>query len=98
MRVFMISEEQSSVLDLLQNIKGEEGVILQTTDGQKFLLSPLNNWHGFEVQDTEDFEQEVKSTSKNSELLEFLSTRNQNNPNSNKQRVSIAQVKNQLGL
>ncbi|MEY2977197.1 MAG: hypothetical protein RLZZ435_1336 [Cyanobacteriota bacterium] len=42
MRVVMISEEQSSVLDLLQNIK-EEGVILQTTDGKKFLLSPLNN-------------------------------------------------------
>jgi hypothetical protein len=92
MKIVMISEEQSSLLNLLQNLK-EDSVILQTTDGQKFLLFALNNWHGFEIEDTEDFEQEVKSTSENSELLEFLSTRNQT-----KQRISIAQVKNQLGL
>ena len=92
MKVITVSEEQYSLLKLLQTID-QDGVILQTIDGRQFILSPFNGWHGFEIQNTEDFEQEVKSTSENSELIDFLASRNQN-----KKRVSIAEVKEQLGI
>jgi hypothetical protein len=48
MRVVMISEEQDSLLNLLKSIT-EDSAVLQTTDGQQFLLSPLNSWQGFKI-------------------------------------------------
>lgn len=41
MRVVMISEEQDSLLNLLKSIT-EDSAVLQTTDRQQFLLSPLS--------------------------------------------------------
>ena len=50
---------------------------MQTTDGKQFLLSPLEGWRGFDIEDTEDFAQEVASTAANSEFMAFLETRKQ---------------------
>jgi hypothetical protein len=36
MRVVTVPEEQKFLIDLLKNVR-EEGVILQTTDGQQFV-------------------------------------------------------------
>ncbi|MBD2579615.1 hypothetical protein [Oscillatoria sp. FACHB-1406] len=92
MRVVTISESQSFLIDLLETVR-EEGLILQTTDGQQFVLFSLENWQGFDVGDSEDFEEEVKATSENKELIEFLAKRRNEN-----KRVSMADLKKQLGL
>lgn len=92
MRVVTISESQDFLIDLLETVK-EEGLVLQTTDGQQFILFSLNDWQGFDVGNSENFEEEVKATSENKELMEFLAERR-----NEKKRVSMADVKQQLGL
>ncbi|HEY88108.1 MAG TPA: hypothetical protein G4N98_00010 [Thermoflexia bacterium] len=53
----------------------------------------LEEWQGFEIGDSDDFEQEVQATIANQELLTFLAARRSGGP-----RVSLAEVKRQLGL
>lgn len=92
MRIVTIPAEQKFFFDLLKMVQ-EEGLILQTTDGQQFVLLSLEGWQGFDVGDSEDFEEEVRATSQNKALMAFLSERQ-----SNGKRVSMADVKKQLGL
>ncbi|MCD4738693.1 MAG: hypothetical protein K8R89_05475 [Anaerolineae bacterium] len=53
----------------------------------------LEEWQGFEIGDSDDFEQEVQATIANQELLTFLVAHRSNAP-----RVPLAEVKKQLGL
>jgi hypothetical protein len=92
MRVVTVPAEQKFLSDLLMEIQ-EEGLILQTTDGQQFVLLSLEGWRGFDVGDSDDFEQEVKATAANKALMAFLAKRQ-----SNEKRVPMADVKKQLGL
>ena len=77
---------------MLESVK-EEGLILQTADGQQFVLFGLEDWQGFDVGDSNDFEQEVKATSENQALMAFLAERR-----SQGKRIPMADVKKQLGL
>lgn len=92
MRVVTIPEAQKFLIELLENVK-EEGLILQTADGQQFVLLALEDWQGFDVGESDDFAQEVKATSENQELIEFLAKRR-----SQGKRMPMADVKKQLGL
>ncbi len=92
MRTVTISGEQKFLLDLLMSVQ-TEGLILQTTAGQQFVLLSMEGWQGFEVGESADFEQEVKATSENQALMAFLARRSRSG-----QRVSMAKVKQQLGL
>jgi hypothetical protein len=92
MKVVTVPEEQKFLFDLLMEVE-EEGLILQTADGQQFVLLSLEDWQGFEVGDSDDFEQEVKVTSENKALMAFLAERR-----SNGKRVPMKDVKKQLGL
>lgn len=92
MKVVTVPAEQKFLFDLLMEVE-EEGLILQTADGQQFVLLSLEDWQGFEVGDSDDFEQEVEVTSENKALLTFLAKRR-----SNGKRVPIKDVKKQLGL
>jgi hypothetical protein len=92
MKVVTVPAEQKFLFDLLMRVQ-EEGLILQTTDGQQFVLLSLEDWQGFDVGDSDDFEQEVKATSENKALMVFLAERR-----SNGRRVPMAGVKKQLGL
>lgn len=67
----------------------EESLIFQLENGKR----SLESWQGFQVGDSEDFEREVRETSENEELMAFLAARR-----SSKKRVSLADVKKQLGL
>ncbi len=92
MKVVTVPAEQKFLFDLLKEVQ-EEGLILQTTDGQQFVLLSLEEWQGFDVGDSEDFEQEVRATSENKALMAFLAERR-----SNGKRIPMADVKKQLGL
>lgn len=92
MKVVTVPTEQKFLFDLLMEVR-EEGLILQTTDGQQFILLSLEEWHGFDVGDSDDFEQEVKATSENRALMAFLVDRRGDG-----KRISMADVKKQLGL
>ena len=92
MKVVTVPAEQKYLFELLMTVQ-EEGLILQTADGQQFVLLSLEEWQGFDVGDSEDFEEEVKATSENKALMAFLAERR-----SNGKRVPMADVKKQLGL
>lgn len=92
MRVITIPEAQKFLIELLESVK-EEGLILQKADGQQFVLFVLEDWQGFDVGDSDDFEQEVKATSENQALMAFLAERR-----SQGKRIPMADVKKQLGL
>lgn len=92
MRTVTVPAQEKFLVDLLTKVR-EEGLILQTTDGQQFVLLSLEGWKGFDVGDSDDFEQEVKATAENKELMAFLAARR-----SNGKRIPMADVKKQLGL
>jgi hypothetical protein len=56
MKVVTVPAEQEFLFDLLMEVE-EEGLILQTTGGQQFILLSLKDWQGFDVGDSDDFEQ-----------------------------------------
>ena len=71
----------------------EEEIILQTQDGEQFVLGLLEGWEAFDVGDSGDFEEEVKATAENKELAEYLAARR-----SKGKRIPLADVKEKLGL
>jgi|GEM_PF-250567 len=92
MKVITVSDREPSLFNLLHQTT-TEGLILQTPDGQKFLLSPLEGWTSFEIEDTEDFAQEVAATAANSEFMAFLEARKQQSAT-----LKMETVMEQLGL
>lgn len=92
MRIVTVSPQEKFLFDLLMKVH-EEGIILQTTDGQQFVLLSMEGWQGFDIGNVDDFEQEVKATVENKELMAFLAARR-----SNKKGVPLDDVKKQLGL
>lgn len=78
--------------ELLEQAR-DEGLILQSANGQRFLLVSIENWMSFDVGDAEDFEEEVKSTGENQELMKFLAERRRD-----KSRIPLAEVKEELGI
>lgn len=92
MRVVTIPAKEKFVFDLLMKVH-DEGLILQTTDGQQFALMPLTEWQSYTVGDSDDFAQEVKTTAENDDLMTLLATR-QSDPTG----ISIEDVKKELGL
>jgi hypothetical protein len=92
MKVITISPQEKFLFDLLMQIR-QEGLILQTTDGQQFVLLSLEGWQGFDVGVSDEFEQEVKATAQNQELMTFLAARQ-----SFGKGIPLEDVKQQLGL
>ncbi|RMF67127.1 MAG: hypothetical protein D6743_05375 [Calditrichaeota bacterium] len=92
MKVVTVSTKEKFLFDLLMTAQ-EEGVILETTDGQQFVLLSLEDWQSFDVGDSDDFGQEVKATAENKALMTFLAGRRGNG-----KRIPMAEVKKKLGL
>jgi hypothetical protein len=92
MKVVTVPAEAIMLNDLLREARQNE-LILETAEGQRFVLMSIETWEGFEVGGEDDFEQEVELTRRNKKLLEFLAERR-----SHGRRVPLAEVKEQLGL
>jgi len=81
MRTIQVSEESPSLQDVL-DIARDESVVLRLSDGEAFLLAEID-----------DFEQEVRGTGQNEELMRLLDKRSTQD-----QTFTIQQVREQLGL
>lgn len=68
-------------------------LILQSANGQRFVLISIENGEGFNVSAGNDFAQEVKLTTQNKKLMKFLAERRRH-----VKRIPLAKVKEQLGL
>ncbi len=93
MNVITIPSEEKTLNELFEKAQ-HAGLILQSAEGQRFILASIDEaWESFEVGGGDDFEQETQLTAQNKELMQFLSQRR-----SQGQRIPLAEVKKQLGL
>jgi hypothetical protein len=68
-------------------------LILRAVDGQRFVLTSIEDWQGFDVGTEHDSAREVKLTGRNRELMKFLAERR-----SHGKTIPLAIVKEQLGF
>jgi hypothetical protein len=94
MKAISVSARAKTLNELLK--KARRGtVILESADGQRFALTSVGDWEGFDVGSGRDFAREVERTGQNKKLLKSLTARQ----NSAKARgIPLADVKKQLGL
>ena len=74
MKATLIPREEKTLNALFQKAR-RRNVILESADGQRFVLAAISNWQGFEVGDSDDFAEEVKRTAQNKELAKFMAER-----------------------
>jgi hypothetical protein len=94
MKTFSVSPRAKTLNELLKRAR-RGTVILQSADGQRFALTSVNDWEGFDVGSGGDFAHEVERTGQNKKLMKSLATRRES---ARTRGIPIAQVKKQLGL
>jgi len=92
MRTITVPARAKTLNDLLKKAR-RSSLILQSVDGQRFVLASIENWQGFDVGAEDDFGREVKLTVRNRKLMKFLAGRR-----SHAKAIPLAKVKEQLGL
>jgi len=83
MKTVVVPARAKTLNDLLKAARQTE-VILESADGQRFVLLSIEDWEGFEVGEDEDI-------TKNKSLMEYLADRR-----SYGRRIPLADVKAQL--
>jgi hypothetical protein len=92
MKTIVVSPRSKALHALLREAR-RNGLILQSPEGERFMLTPMGDWQAFHVGDSENFAEEVKATSQNKELMQFLVERRTRGS-----RISIDKVRERLGL
>ncbi|GAK55354.1 hypothetical protein U27_02186 [Candidatus Vecturithrix granuli] len=92
MKVITVPTEDTFFYHLL-TAGVDNGLILQTTDGHRFMLWSLEDWEGFDVGESDDFGQEVEATSRNTQLMTLLAERRRHG-----RRIPLETLKEELGL
>ena len=95
MKAMIVSRQQKTLSALLQKAR-RRNVILESVDGQRFVLAPISDWQGFDVGSSDDFSVEVRKTAQNKELAKLMAERRARNKG--KPRFSSEQVRKELGL
>ena len=94
MKTIAVSARAKSVNELLK--KARRGtIILESADGERFALTVLNDWEGFNVGCSDDFAVEVERTSKNKRLMKSLAARQEI---VKADGIPLEEVKKQLGI
>lgn len=92
MKTIIVSSRSKTLHTLLKQAR-KNGIILQSPEGERFVLTPIGDWQAFHVGESEDFAEEVKATSRNKELIKFLAERRTRG-----KRIPIERVRERLGL
>jgi hypothetical protein len=64
MKTIVVSARSKTLHALLKQAR-KNGLILQSPEGEHFVLAPIGDWQAFDVGESEDFAEEVKATSRN---------------------------------
>lgn len=92
MKTINVSPRAKTLNSLLQKAR-RNGLILESPEGDRFVLTPLDKWIGFDVGSSGDFAKEVEATGRNRKLMKYLAERRSKN-----KRTSLARVKEELGI
>jgi hypothetical protein len=85
MRTITVPTGAKTLNDLLKQARHEE-IVLESADGQRFVLASIQSWEGFDVGEDDDI-------TKNERLMNYLASRR-----SGGKRIPLAEVRSQLGL
>lgn len=94
MKTILISPQAETVNNLLRQAR-HDGVILQSPEGERFILTPLDDWIGYDIGENDDFAEEVADTVANQELMNVLATRKSRNAG---RYLSAEEVRRRLEL
>lgn len=95
MKPVAVSPRAKTLNDLLKKAR-RRNVILESPDGERFVLAPIGHWVGFEVGDSDDFAVEVRRTAANKKLAKFMAQRRVHDKS--QPRRSLEEVRKELGL
>ncbi|MEI2692683.1 MAG: hypothetical protein V9H69_24350 [Anaerolineae bacterium] len=79
---------------MLRQAQGN-GVILESPEGERFILTPIGAWVGFDVGASDDFDRETQNTVANKELMGALERRKARGPG---RYLSAEEARRELGL
>ncbi len=90
MKTVTVSPRSKAIHSLLKKAS-PGGLILESLDGDRYVLAPLKGWVGFNVGDSEDFGKEALLTARNKKLMKHLTDRRQSG-----RRIPLEEVRKQL--
>ena len=94
MKTISVSARAKTINELLKKAR-RGAVVLESADGQRFALTAVNDWEGFDVGADSDFARETELTSKNKPLMKVLAARRKG---AKRPGIPLAAVKKQLGI
>ena len=94
MKTIAVSTRAKTLNALLRQAR-RGTIILESSDGQRFALTAINNWEDFDVGNTTDFAEEVERTGKNKRLMKSLAARRKAATGA---PIPLSEVKKQLGI
>jgi hypothetical protein len=94
MKTINVSPRAKALNALLKAARGQS-LILRSTEGERFVLTSIGDWQGFDVGESDDFAEEVTRTARNAELMTVLAERKRANGS---QRSSIEEIKRDLDI
>lgn len=83
--IIIVPTRAKTLNDLLRRARRKE-IVLESADGERFVLAPIQGWEGFAVGKDEDI-------SKNKKLMSHLANRRRRG-----KKIPLAEVRSQLGL
>ncbi len=89
------SSGSKSVNELLKKAR-RANLLARSESGEQFIIAKISSAHSFHVGDSEDFEEEIKTTRANKKLMKFLDERGREAKKG--KLISMAQVEKELGL
>ena len=87
---------RAKVLNSLLKKARRRNVILESADGERFVLASIEAWQGFDVGESEDFAVEVKRTARNKKLAKVMAERRAKDKD--RPRFSSEEIRKELGL
>ena len=95
MKPITVPPHSKTVNDLLKKAR-QRDVLLESADGEHFVLARVTDLQSFVVGDSDDFAEEVAATRHNKRLMKFLDERA--TESKGQKRLPIAEVRRRLGL
>ena len=86
----------SKILNSLLKKARRRNVILESADGERFVLASISDWQGFDAGLNSDFSVEVSRTAANKDLASLMARRRAKDKA--RPAVSAQDLKRQLGL
>lgn len=95
MKPIAVPPHAKTLNDLLKKARRRD-VLLESADGEQFVLARVTDLQSFTVGESNDFAAEVAATRQNKRLMKFLDERTVESRR--QKRIPIAEVRRQLGL